>query len=121
MKTVATRRWGSVRIAEGSDEQKIADAAKKKSDAEVPSQVCSEGDEQQIADAAAKKAEGISKSSSVIKAFAQPASPKKVAETLHQIAAKIEASENPDADLVAKDLQLALAAMGFQSAITLTK
>jgi hypothetical protein len=41
-----------------------------------------------------------------------------VAETLHQIAAKIEASANPDAELVAKDLQLALAAMGFQSAIT---
>ena len=119
MKTVATRRWGSVRIAEGSDEQAIANSAKKKSDAEVPSQVCSQDEEQKSADAAAKKAEGITKSSSVVHVGSVPKmTPTEAAQTLHIIATKLEGSKNPDPNLVAFDLQRVLASIGFQSAVT---
>ena len=88
MKTVATARWGLVRVAEGSNEQQIADAAKKKSDAEVPSQVCSQGEEQKIADEARKKADAMTPQPKI--------TPSKAAAVLRTMASKIEASQNPD-------------------------
>jgi hypothetical protein len=125
MKTVATRRWGNVRLAEEMDSSKgeksedaIAKASEKAAD-KVTKEPCSEGDEQKIADEAAKKAEGISKSSSVVHVGSVPKmSPKQAAQALHNIAQKLEASSNPDPDLVAFDLQRVLASIGFQSAVS---
>jgi ribosomal protein S8E len=107
-------------------EEKIAKDADNKAEG-VTKEMCSGGDEEAIAKAARDKANamtpqpGKTKSSSVITAFTQPMSPQKLAETLHSIAAKIEASKSPDPVRVAKDLQLALAALGFQSAVQLSK
>ncbi len=81
-------------IAKGSE-----NAAKK-----ITKEPCSEGDEAAIAKAAREKAEKISKSSSL--------TPKQAATVLHQMASSLEASKNPDPDLLVADVKKFLQAIG---------
>ena len=115
MKTVATRRWGSVRIADGSEApsenvEAIAEAAKKKSDAEVPSQVCSQGDEEAIAKAAREKANKMTPQPGATKAAS--IGPEQVVMVLRQMASSLESSKNPDQSLLVADVKKFLQAIG---------
>jgi|SRR5271157_3033429 len=103
MKTIATRRWGTVRIAEGSDEEKIAKDADKAA-AGITSEPCSGGEEEKIAKDARDKANAMTPQPKISAA--------KAAGLLRQMATSIEMSKKPDPKLLIQDVKRFLTEIG---------
>lgn len=103
MKTVATRRWGTVKIAEGMDEEKIAKDADKKA-AGITSEPCSGDEEEAIAKKAREKADAMTPQPKISAA--------KAAGLLRQMASSIEMSKKPDPTLLIQDVKRFLAQIG---------